>query len=162
MNEIVIRDAGHDDVPLIVQMIRRMIEDMACYGGHAPATEEAASRDLAATVAEALRGGRTRYQIAQSPDGESVGVAGAELITVGGAFAPKKIIHIDVVYVLPPFRRKGIASTLLARTLDWGRAAGCVQCTLNVLDNNPAKSLYAKSGFAVFELKLMRSLQSGN
>ena len=162
MNEIVVRDASRDDVGFIVQMIRRMLADMANYGGHAPATDQAAWQNMADGIGDALQGGNTKYAIAESADGEPLGVAGAELITLGGAFAPKKTIHIHVVYVLPPFRRKRIANTLLARTLDWGRAAGCEQCTLNVLDNNPAKSLYLKTGFAVFELKLVRSLQSGD
>jgi len=160
MNGIVMRDASADDVPLIVEMIRRMVEDMASYGGHAPASDESASQKMATVVTDALKG--SKYIIAESANGNPLGIAGAELITLGGVFAPKKTIHIHVVYVLPQFRRRSVASTLLARILDWGRAAGCEQCTLNVLENNPARSLYDKSGFSVFEVKLMRSLQSGD
>jgi GNAT superfamily N-acetyltransferase len=162
MNGIAVRDASRDDVEFIVQMIRRMLADMASYGGYAPATDEDAWQKMTGSIGDAIQSGNTRYMIAESTEGEPFGVAGAELITLGGAFAPHKTIHIHVVYVLPALRRKGIASALLARALDWGRAAGCQQCTLNVLYNNPAKALYAKSGFAVFELKLVRSLQSGD
>src|SRR5690348_14355620 len=122
MNEIVIRDASRDDLEFIVQMIRRMLADMATYGGYAPATNEPAWRKMAGSIGDALQGGNTRYMIAESSDGEPLGVAGAELITLEGAFAPTKTIHIHVVYVLPQFRRKGIASSLLASMLDWGRA----------------------------------------
>jgi GNAT superfamily N-acetyltransferase len=160
MNEIVIRDAGHDDVTWIVQMIHQMVEHLTRYGGHARATDGAASQKMEAMVADALKGGSTRYLIAQSANGDPLGVAGAELITLGGAFAPKKTIHIHVVYVLPQFRRSGVASALLSQILDWGRTIGAEQCTLNVLANNPAKSLYDKSGFSAFELKLARPLQS--
>jgi ribosomal protein S18 acetylase RimI-like enzyme len=42
--------------------------------------------------------------------------------------------------------------------LDCGRAAGIEQCDLNVLSQNPAKSLYEKHGFSVAEVKMVRSL----
>jgi len=161
MNEIVIRDASHDDVPLIVQMIHRMVEDLTRYGGHAPATERAALQKMEAMIAEAIKGD-SKYLIAESANGDPLGVTGAELITLGGAFAPKRTIHIHVVYVLPQFRRGGIASILLTRILDWGRTVGAEQCTLNVFSNNPARSLYEKNGFSEFELKLARPLQSGD
>jgi len=159
---IVIRDASADDAPFISQMIRRMTEDMASYGGHAPATENTAWQKIEAVVADELKGGINKYLIAESASGDPLGVTNAELITMGGAFAPKKTIHIHVVYVLPPFRRSGVASALLSQILDWGRAVGAEQCTLNVLANNPARSLYDKIGFSEFELKLVRPMQSGD
>ena len=162
MNEIVIRDASHDDVSMIAQMIRRMAEDMASYGGHAPATDEAAAQRMEAMVADELKGGANKYLIAESANGEPLGVTNAELITLERVFAPKKTIHIHVVYVLPQYRRGGVASALLRRILDWGRALGAEQCTLNVLANNPARLLYDKIGFSLFELKLVRPLRSGD
>jgi GNAT superfamily N-acetyltransferase len=162
MNGIVIRDATTDDAPLISQMIRRMTEDMASYGGHAPATENAAWQKIEALVADELNGGKNKYLIAESASGDPLGVTNAELITLGGAFAPKKTIHIHVVYVLPRYRRGGVASALLGRILDWGRTVDAEQCTLNVLANNPAKSLYDKNGFSEFQLNLVRSLRSGD
>jgi GNAT superfamily N-acetyltransferase len=162
MNGIVIRDASADDAPFISQMIRRMTEDMASYGGHAPATEDTAWQKIEAMVADELKGGNNKYLIAESASGDPLGVTNAELVTLGNAFAPRRTIHIHVVYVLPTFRRAGVAGALLDRILDWGRAVGAEQCTLNVLANNPARSLYGKIGFSEFELKLVRSLQSGD
>jgi GNAT superfamily N-acetyltransferase len=162
MNGIVIRDASTDDAPFISQMIRRMTEDMASYGGHAPATEKAAWQKIEALVADELKGSNNKYLIAESANGDPLGVTNAELVTLGNAFAPKRTIHIHVVYVLPPFRRSGVAGSLLVRILDWGRAVGAEQCTLNVLANNPARSLYDEHGFSPFELKLVRSLQTGD
>jgi GNAT superfamily N-acetyltransferase len=162
MNGLVIRDACADDAPFISQMIRRMTEDLASYGGHAPATESAAWQKIEAMVADELKGGNNKYLIAESASGDPLGVTNAELITLGSAFAPKKTIHIHVVYVLPAFRRNGVAGSLLTRILDWGRAVGAEQCTLNVLANNPARSLYDEHGFSPFELKLVRSLQTGD
>jgi GNAT superfamily N-acetyltransferase len=162
MNGIVIRDASTDDAPFISQMIRRMTEDMASYGGHVPATENAAWQKIETMVADELKGGNNKYFIAESTSGDPLGVTNAELVTLGNAFAPRRTIHIHIVYVLAAFRRSGVAGSLPARILDWGRAVGAEQCTLNVLANNPARSLYDKHGFSVFELKLVRSLQTGD
>src|SRR5262249_12908886 len=67
MKEIVIRDAIRDDVPLIVQMIRQMVEDLTRYGGHAPATDRAALKKMKAMVAKAIKGD-SKYLIAESAD----------------------------------------------------------------------------------------------
>ena len=161
MDNIIIRDARDGEAGLIVQMIRNMVTDMAGYGVNTPATDNAAWEKVTATVADDLRGTNVRYLIAETAGGDAVGIAGAELITLGGAFAPKKTLHISAVYVLPQFRRGGIGSALLTRLLDWGRTAGIEQCDLNVLTNNPAKSLYEKHGFSVLEVKMTRSFGTG-
>jgi ribosomal protein S18 acetylase RimI-like enzyme len=161
MDNITVRDARGDEAGVIVQMIREMVTDMAGYGGNAPATDNAAWEKIAATVADELRGTSAKYVIAETAGGDAVGVGGAELITLGGAFAPKKTLHITAIYVVPQFRRGGIGSALLTRLLDWGRAAGSEQCGLNVLTNNPAKSLYEKHGFSVVEVKMVRSFGTG-
>jgi len=161
MDNIILRDARDGEAGFIVQMIRNMVADMAGYGGNAPATDNAAWEKVTAMVADDLRGTSVKYLIAETAGGDAVGIAGAELITLGGAFAPKKTLHISAVYVLPQFRRGGIGSALLTRLLDWGRTAGSEQCDLNVLTNNPAKSLYEKHGFSVLEVKMTRSFGTG-
>jgi GNAT superfamily N-acetyltransferase len=155
---IVVRDARHDEAQFIVQMIRHMVEDMATYGGYAPATEHEAWQTLSVAIAAELRGQNSKYVIAEAPSGDRIGVAGAELLTLGGAFAPKKTLHISVVYVLPSLRRNGIGGKLLASILEWGRTVGSEQCDLNVLSENPARSLYDKHGFSVVEVKMVCSL----
>jgi GNAT superfamily N-acetyltransferase len=76
---------------------------------------------------------------------------------LAGAFSPKKTLHISVVYVLPQWRRGGIGGRLIAKLLDWGRAAGCELCDLNVLSGNPARSLYERCGFSISEVKMVRA-----
>ena len=139
-------------------MIRHMVADMATYGGYAPATEQEAWETLSIAVAGELHGQNSKYVIAEAANGDRIGVAGAELRTLGGAFAPKKTLHISVVYVLPSLRRKGIGGKLLANILNWGRTLGSEQCELNVLSENPARSLYDKHGFSVLEVKMVCSL----
>jgi GNAT superfamily N-acetyltransferase len=158
MDNITLRDARDDEAAFIVQMIREMVTDMAGYGGNAPATDGAAWEKITLTVADELKGSSTKYVIAETVGGDAVGVAGAELITLGGAFAPKKTLHITAIYVVPQFRGGGIGSALVTSILDWGRAAGTERCDLNVLTKNPAKSLYEKHGFSVLAVKMVRSL----
>jgi ribosomal protein S18 acetylase RimI-like enzyme len=153
------RDAREDKAPLIMQLIRHMVADMVAHGGHAPTADSTAVEKLEAAVADELKGNDAKYVIAESVNGDALGIAGTRLITLGGPFAPKKVLHISVVYVLPQFRRGRIGGALLARILEWGRAAGGEECDLNVLSTNPAKSLYEKHGFSVVEVKMVRSLQ---
>jgi ribosomal protein S18 acetylase RimI-like enzyme len=158
MDEMTVRDARHDEAAFIVQMIRHMVLDMANYGGNTPATDDAAWEKIAVAIAGELKGNNVKYLVAESASGEPIGVAGAELTTIAGAFSPKKTLHISVVYVLPQLRRGGIGGRLMAKLLDWGRAAGCELCDLNVLSGNPARSLYERYGFSVSEVKMVRSL----
>jgi len=154
MQGFTLREAKSDDARFITQMVRAMVEDMAHYGGYAPASDAAAWEKIRATIADDLNGNNVRYVIVESAERDQLGIAGAELITLSGAFAAKQTLHISVVYVRPPFRRAGIANALVASLLDWGRAAGAEQCTLNVLSGNPARTLYEKHGFSMFELKM--------
>jgi GNAT superfamily N-acetyltransferase len=155
-----LRDARPDDAGRIVPMVRRMVADMASHGGHAPAVDEAAWKAFAVQIAEDLAAPRTRFVVAQSREGEWIGVAGAELATLGGVFAPKETLHISVVYVVPQFRRGGVADRLVTALLDWGRGSGAVECDLNVLAGSPARALYDKHGFAVFEVKMVRPFRA--
>jgi GNAT superfamily N-acetyltransferase len=158
MSEINIRDATHDQAGTIMQMIRHMVADMANHGGYAPATDDAAWSTLLDAIAEEIKGTESKYLIAESNDANPIGTAGGRLIDLHGAFAPMKTLHISAVYVLPQHRRSGIGAALLEKLMDWGRAAGALQCDLNVLADNPANALYRKHGFSVLELKLVRSL----
>jgi hypothetical protein len=49
-------------------------------------------------IAAELNGQNSKYVIAEAANGDRIGIAGAELRTLGGAFAPKKTLHISVVY----------------------------------------------------------------
>jgi GNAT superfamily N-acetyltransferase len=158
MDEIIVRDATQGEAGTIMQMIRHMVADMADHGGYAPAADDAAWSTLMDGISEEIKGTGSKYLIAESTDAKPVGAAGGRLIDLHGAFAPMKTLHISAVYVRPQHRRSGIGAALLEKLMDWGRAAGALQCDLNVLAHNPAGALYRKHGFSVFELKLVRSL----
>jgi GNAT superfamily N-acetyltransferase len=162
MVEFRLCDARPDEAALIVPMIRRMVAEMASHGGYAPARDDASWDKMTADIAKDLGGPRSKFVSARSRDGEWLGVAGGELITLGGAFARKETLHIGVVYVEPRFRRSGVARRLIDALLAWGRASGATECDLNVLGKNPALALYEKLGFAVFEVKMVLPLRAGS
>lgn len=158
MDDITIREARDDEAEWIVVMICQMVEDMSHYGGHTPAPAESVQEKLIPIITALIKDNDAQYLIAESPQHGRVGVVGAELEMLGGALAPKKSLDISVVYVLPQFRRCGIATRLLSAITSWGQAAGYEECSLNVVSGNPAKLLYEKQGFLVFEFKMMRPL----
>src|SRR5690625_1524937 len=54
---------------------------------------------------------------------------------------------IPELYVLPQYRKNGIAKKLLANALDRLKREGFKKVQLNVYSGNPAKQLYEKFGF---------------
>ncbi len=159
MAEPTFRDAGADDAATVADLVRRMVVDMATYGGHAPARDPSAWGNAAAAILAGVAAGTGRFLIAAAANGDPVGAGGADLVTLGGAFAPRTTLHVGVVYVAPDFRRRGIGGALLERLIDWGRAVGAELCDLNVLTANPARSLYERCGFQPFEVRMVRALR---
>jgi GNAT superfamily N-acetyltransferase len=105
-----------------------------------------------------LKADKFKYLIAEAADSKRIGLGGARINTLEGVLAPKKIIHISVVYVLPSFRRTGVASKLMSQILDWGRHAGGDYFALNVVVGNPARSLYQKFGFSDAAINMTRPI----
>ena len=59
-------------------------------------------------------------------------------------------LHINNIAVLPPFRRTGIATTLLTHVLAEGMARGARRATLEVRrSNDAARLLYERFGFTI-------------
>lgn len=158
MDDIVIREARDDEAEWIVAMICRMVEDVSHHGGHAPGTAESAQTKLTPIITSLIQGNDAQFFIAESSQQDRIGVVGAELEMLGGALAPRKLLDISVIYVLPQFRRCGIATRLLSKVMSWGKAAGYEECSLNVVSGNPAKLLYEKQGFLVSRFKMVRPL----
>jgi ribosomal protein S18 acetylase RimI-like enzyme len=158
MNTIAIRRALPQDAPTIVEMVCAMMTDMASYGGYPPATDGSAWETVRCGIAKELTEPSVSYLMAEVASGEIAGVCGAKLITLGGAFAPRKTLHISVLFVRPHLRRRRIGDELMTNMLQWGSTSGAVECDLNVLVDNPARALYARHGFSAFQMKLLRPL----
>lgn len=158
MIELLVRDARCQEAGFVMEMTREMIVDMERYGGRKATTDESAWDKIAIDIEEELRGEKSKFLIAETGDSDRIGLAAIGIIPLGGAFAPKKIIHLRLVYVLPSFRGIGVGSKLISAALDWGRRVGGDFCDLNVLARNPARSLYEKFGFSEVAVNMMKSL----
>jgi aminoglycoside 6'-N-acetyltransferase I len=77
------------------------------------------------------------------------------------AFAEAKIRHdyvedcetspvpfLEDIYVAPEYRRRGVASALVAAIADWGRSKGCTEFASNILiDNMQSHAFHLSAGF---------------
>ena len=110
-----------------------------------------------AVVEKRMAQGLQRYYVADA-EGEIVGVAGAQ---VGEAFFGAVRGYIEGVYVLPAFRRKGVASRLMRECIDWLRSMKCDAVRLqSTVEGRP---LYESLGFGPtdeLELKLNPAKES--
>ena len=155
--EVEIREAEDGELALVTGFLRRMMEEMAAFGGPPVASAEAAWTELAETIAQERREGELACFLA-CRDCTPLGMVAAHVVEVGGVLAPKRTLHVSAVYVVPSSRRQGLARRLLNVALDWGRAAGCVEADLHALVHNPARALYEELGFATVESKMVRPL----
>lgn len=155
-----IRNALPEDASTIAKLIRAMLTDMESYGGYPPATDSSAWEALRRRIGEEFTDASVTYLLACATAAEIAGLGAAKLITLGDVFAPRKTLHISVLYVRPDFRRQGIGDELITRLLEWGSTSGAVECDLNVLQNNPAHALYARQGFASIQVKMVRPLSN--
>ena len=162
MESAQIRLATQKDVPLVTRFIHSMVEEMATLGGHAVSTMEASWAALAQAITEDLTHAEHGYFLGERAGAPPtpLGLVAAHIVMLAGVFAPKKTLHISAVYVVPTGRRQGLAQQLLEAALAWGRHAGCVEADLHTLVHNPARALYERLGFTVFELKMVRPLQA--
>lgn len=68
-------------------------------------------------------------------------------------FKNRAVLNLHDVYVIPPWRGRGVASQLLDLIDKAAKSMGCCKMTLEVLSNNEsAKSLYKKVGFEPYTL----------
>jgi len=85
--------------------------------------------------------GLQRFYVADA-SGEVVGVAGAQ---VGEAFFGAVRGYVEGVYVLPPFRRRGVASRLMRECIDWLQSMACDAVRLQ--STTEGRPLYEALGF---------------
>ena len=88
-----------------------------------------------------------------------VGVVRASLWEESGMVKDKKTVCLDDIYILPAYRRKGIAARLFAEVEFWAKEQGAIRLDLHAWDfNKDAIALYQAMGMTpqryVFEKKL--------
>ena len=147
-----------EDAFLIAEMVSAMLVELADYGGHALSQDEERDEYLLGLIRAQLDDSCYRYLLAESRQGELLGVVGGESRSSLPVFTSKTMLHISALYVSPAHRRSGIGRSLLQAILDWGCEVGCEEADLNVLARNLASALYESLGFEVFQRQLIRRL----
>lgn len=160
MPEFVIREAAAADAPVIVRFLRSMVQDIASMGGHAVSTREEDWKRLTAGTREEVQQAEHLYLLAD-PEGAQktpIGLAWARVAGLAPVFEPKRVLHIQALYVQGAYRQRGVGRALLEALLAWGRSEGCVEAELNAVVGNPARALYEELGFSVFQVEMRRQL----
>ncbi|MEB3312370.1 MAG: GNAT family N-acetyltransferase [Snowella sp.] len=69
--------------------------------------------------------------------------------------------HIFLLYVVPEYRRRGIAKALLQQAQDWATARGDRQIGLHVFPQNQAAiNLYQQFGFQTQSIAMLKKINS--
>ncbi|WP_287338887.1 GNAT family N-acetyltransferase [Mesorhizobium sp.] len=156
MMEIRVRDALPADVPFLRDALAKLNDEMETLSGAAGFRAEGfpglniegcLQRDsfLIAVADEEPRGFLSIYLPYPSPDRALV--------------RPRQVAMINTAYVLPTYRRQGIASLLLASTESKCRAWGATGIHLGFIEGNvAAEAAYRKAGYVTTRRSMLRSL----
>jgi len=85
-------------------------------------------------------------------DGEPAGVANC--VYSFSTFYAAKVINIQDLAVKPSFRGKGIGEALMSAVEEQAKKENCKKITLEVREDNRARSLYERFGFEYGEPKM--------
>lgn len=118
-----------------------MLEESALLGsGVVPDWE---SRLISYFTAQ-MQAGHMQWFVAEA-DGQVVGTAAAILQQRAGDISVDKTAMLAGIYVVPAFRRKGIARELTLRAIAWCKARSCKVIKLHASD--AGRPLYESLGF---------------
>ena len=136
-----IRRATSKDAADIAALQKAIYDEARWFVGDGPPSVEAITRRL-----RSLEPTLSLYLVASGDEGET----GAWLEL--NRLAPAKLQHVAVLTlaVAAPYRRRGLAGTLLTEAERWGLRVGVTKITLNVRANNEAAlNLYQQHGFVL-------------
>jgi ribosomal protein S18 acetylase RimI-like enzyme len=72
---------------------------------------------------------------------------------------PIKSVVVRGIVVRPRYRRRGVATALMAALTDWARARGASEIQLNVYEfNQPAAAFFTGLGYAPLSRRLFRPI----
>lgn len=151
-----LREADGHDVGPVVELVMAMLREMAAHGGRALNDEAYVTARLRERFLDSLEKDDhvNLLRLAEGREEEPVGIVEASVRSPYDIFRPKSVVHIHALYVEPRHRGQGMGRHLLEEALRWGRERGCTEATLSVLAGNPARELYARVGFELFELEM--------
>ncbi len=137
MDDLELRSAVADDVPVILGFIRALA-DYERLASEVVATEEALRRTLFGDrpAAEVLLA-----QVGATPVGFAL------FFHTYSTFLARPGLYLEDLFVLPAWRGRGVGKALLARLAALARARGCGRLEWAVLDwNEPAIRFYEEVG----------------
>jgi len=152
MDEITIREAGQQDLAVILHHRRAMFEDMGQKDEAALRAMEASSQPF---FAQALEEAWYRAWLAQNAAGEVVAWGGILILPWPSHPHDSQTRRpmIVNVYTEPAYRRRGLARRLMVAMLDWLRQQGYGTVSLHASDYG--RPLYESLGFkATNEMRL--------
>ena len=143
-DEIRLREAGPDDLPVILDHRKAMFKDMGLTN---EAGLDAMAAGSEAFLVQALADGRYRGWLAELPEGDVV--AGGGLLIAPWLTHPQdpepRRGEILNIYTEPAYRRRGLARRLMQVMIDWCRDQGFPWITLHASEDG--RALYESLGF---------------
>ena len=156
-----IRKLSHQEIEIFVEYLQAMLDDMAAFGSHYIFQDsDSGSKWLRDRVQQQIDS-PDRLFLGMQLDAASsqlIGILEASIDNLPSVYLPKCSLHISAIYVVPTYRRSGVARSLIEAAFKWGQDKGCTEADLNVLRNSPAKWLYEGLGFEDFQIEMRRKL----
>ena len=152
IDPIHVRPAVAGDWPFILALIPRLT-------AFRPEWRDAERMTDAETraVGESLNAGDADRAVFIAEDGtDRLGFI--ELWTLVDYFTGERHGHISNIVVASASERRGAGTALIAAAEAWSRDRGYRMLTLHVFEENPARELYARAGFAIEMLRYVKPL----
>jgi ribosomal protein S18 acetylase RimI-like enzyme len=155
-----IRKLSHHEIETIIEYLQVMLDEMASFGGHGLQNSDAGSTWLRDCISSQINSPDHLFLSVELDTAPSqlIGILEASVAHLPPVFLPKSSLHIHAIYVVPTYRRSGVARSLMEAAFQWGRDKGCTEVDLHVLQNSPATSLYKSLGFEAFQVEMRRKL----
>lgn len=156
-----IRKLSHQEIEIVVEYLQAMLDDMTSFGGHYVFQNSDSGSDWLRDCIQPQIDSPDHLFLGMQLDVASsqlIGILEASVANLPPVFLPKSSLHIHAIYVVPTYRRSGVARSLMKEAFKWGRDKGCTEVDLHVLQNSPAKSLYEGLEFEAFQIEMRRKL----
>lgn len=155
-----IRKLTHQEIDSVIEFLQAMLGEMASFGGHILQDPDSGLDWFCKHIQVQIESPDQCFlgaEINASPS-QMIGILEASIANFPPVFQSKSSLHIHAIYVVPKYRRSGVARSLIEAAFKWGRDKGCTEADLNVLRSLPAKLLYEGLGFEDFQIEMRRKL----
>lgn len=156
MDKITIREAVREDLPVLLQFEKKLIEaerpmDPTIRPG------ELHYYDIGAFIADQ----EVLVLVAES-DGQVVSSGYGKAKPARSYLDHEQYAHLGFMYTLPEYRGKGINGMIIEKLKNWAYSKGLREVRLTVYqENEPAIAAYEKTGFKkhLIEMRLPRPIE---